>query len=526
MSRQGSVSLHSLDSPPSQSHLAFPLVAQSSSSMHDPHASAGQHAPFDFQSSRYSVDPYGVVPGSAAASPPLDYAMHSPMSATHTIGGHGVGAVRPKRKQVKNACSACQRACKRCDVGRPCERCIKYGMQESCRDSQRKERKKGVKRGPYKKRDGESALPVPPPRSVADVAPPGMLNELQRMNNMPTKTRTSRVSSISEPQSQASTSQMDPSASAAVPLYIQSVPSARPSEGPFPYSTAVMIPAPTQHPSLASMHSSSSHASMHHSTRSEDQYYQPRYDHLGSSRSAHFRVDSYSAQQDYQSKQVPQMVDHRSMRALHYPSSGDSPPRERQYSGQMYNDNRHAMIQASTADVSYQSQSEPAHDSPRTIDAQYSYPNQQHQRPYERNYQDRSYASEGHMQDTQQEIQQSQQQQYYPPYNAYPSQSSSGYTSYGYSQNHASHAMAPTQHVPDQADPGYMNRTASDQVSYGSSINSYPTQQQQQQPYSSQHSSQGSMPGGVQYAMRSAGRMMHRDVVAHPHVGNVQIQSN
>ncbi|KAG9124247.1 hypothetical protein FRC07_012273 [Ceratobasidium sp. 392] len=516
-SRQGSVSLHSLDSPPSQARLAYPLVSQPSSSMHDPHASATM---LDFSSQRYSVDPYGV----GAASPPHDYAMHSPMQTAHSVGGHSAGAVRPKRKQVKNACSACQRACKRCDVGRPCERCIKYGMQDSCRDSLRKERKKGVKRGPYKKRDGESAL-AQAPGSMADVAPPGMLNELQRMNNMPTKTRTSRVSSISEVQSQASTSQMDQSASAAaVPLFIQSVPSARPSEGAFPYSTSIMIPAPTQHPSLASMHSSSSHANMHHSTRSEDQYYQPRYDHLGSTRPSHFRMDSYPAQQEYQTKPVPQMVDHRSMRALQYPSSEDSPPRERQYSSQMYNDNRHAMIPASSThpDVSYQSQSEPVHDSPRTIEAHYSYANQQHQRSYERGYQERSYGSDAHMQDSQQEIQQPQQQYY--PYNAYQNQSSSSYAPYGYSQNSASHAMAPAQHVADQADPAYMNRAAApDQVSYGSSINSYP--EQQQQSYPSQHSPQHSMSNGVQYAMRSA-RIMHRDMVAHPHVGNVQVQSN
>ncbi|KAG8715793.1 hypothetical protein FRC08_010168 [Ceratobasidium sp. 394] len=492
MSRQGSVSLHSLDSPPSQPRLAYPLV-QASSSMHDPHAGTL----VDFQS-RYSVDPY-VVPASAAASPPHDYAIQSPMSTAHTVS-HAVGAARPKRKQVKNACSACQRACKRCDVGRPCERCIKYGMQDTCRDSLRKERKKGVKRGPYKKRDG-------------------MLNELQRIN-VPTKTRTSRVSSISEPPSQASTSasvsQMDQSASAAaVPLYIQSVPSARPSEGPFPYSTAVMIPASTQHPSLASMHSSSPHASMHHSTRSEDQYYQPRYD-LAPTRSGHFRMDSYPAQQEYQTKQV--MVDHRSVR-LQYPSSEDSPPRERQYSTQVYGSpHRHTMIQASPAhhDVSYQSQSEPTRDSPRAIDAHYPYANQQ--RSFERPYQERPYASEGHMPEThaQQEI---QQPQYYSSYNAYQNPSSNyASQSYGYSQNHPSHAMGPAQQVSDQPDAGYMNRTP-DQVSYGS-INSYPTQQS----YPSQHSSH--MSGGVEYAMRSAGRMMHREMVAHPHVGNVQIQSN
>lgn len=45
-----------------------------------------------------------------------------------------------KRKQVKNACVNCQKACKKCDEGRPCQRCIKYGLEASCRDSERKER--------------------------------------------------------------------------------------------------------------------------------------------------------------------------------------------------------------------------------------------------------------------------------------------------------------------------------------------------------------------------------------------------
>ncbi|EAU88431.2 hypothetical protein CC1G_05197 [Coprinopsis cinerea okayama7 len=62
---------------------------------------------------------------------------------------------RPKRRQVKNACTNCQKACKKCDDARPCLRCVKYGISEECVDSQRKERKKGVKRGPYKKRDGK-----------------------------------------------------------------------------------------------------------------------------------------------------------------------------------------------------------------------------------------------------------------------------------------------------------------------------------------------------------------------------------
>ncbi|KIJ34633.1 hypothetical protein M422DRAFT_34982 [Sphaerobolus stellatus SS14] len=65
------------------------------------------------------------------------------------------GMHRPKRTQCKNACINCQKACKKCDDQRPCQRCIRYGTTDTCIDSKRKERKKGIKRGPYKKRDGK-----------------------------------------------------------------------------------------------------------------------------------------------------------------------------------------------------------------------------------------------------------------------------------------------------------------------------------------------------------------------------------
>ncbi|KAI1790729.1 hypothetical protein LXA43DRAFT_1014738 [Ganoderma leucocontextum] len=96
---------------------------------------------------------------------------------------------RSKRRQVKNACTNCQKACKKCDDARPCLRCVKYGIAEECVDSQRKERQKGIKRGPYKKRDGKTAnveqqqidvavqpqgMPVPPTvmAAVSSTTPP------------------------------------------------------------------------------------------------------------------------------------------------------------------------------------------------------------------------------------------------------------------------------------------------------------------------------------------------------------------
>ncbi|TPX57630.1 hypothetical protein SpCBS45565_g08165 [Spizellomyces sp. 'palustris'] len=74
----------------------------------------------------------------------------SPTSATPAHPENETDLPR-KRNQVKRACVNCQKACKKCDNGRPCSRCIKFGLEKTCADSARKERQRvGVKRGPYK----------------------------------------------------------------------------------------------------------------------------------------------------------------------------------------------------------------------------------------------------------------------------------------------------------------------------------------------------------------------------------------
>jgi len=85
---------------------------------------------------------------------------------------HGYAALqgaglRPKRKQVKNACVNCQKACKKCDEGRPCSRCVKYNLVDTCQDSARKERRRGIKRGPYKRRATTGSQPSNPSLSVS-----------------------------------------------------------------------------------------------------------------------------------------------------------------------------------------------------------------------------------------------------------------------------------------------------------------------------------------------------------------------
>ncbi|KAI9274318.1 hypothetical protein BDA99DRAFT_545458 [Phascolomyces articulosus] len=99
------------------------------------------------------------VPSSvlSTAAPPM--MTHANGMSPHPQLGEAAPATQsqqpPKRKQVKNACTNCQKACKKCDDARPCPRCIKYGIAETCVNSVRKERKKGIKRGPYKRRQKE-----------------------------------------------------------------------------------------------------------------------------------------------------------------------------------------------------------------------------------------------------------------------------------------------------------------------------------------------------------------------------------
>jgi hypothetical protein len=64
---------------------------------------------------------------------------------------HQPPIIRSKRRQVKNACTNCRKACKKCDDARPCLRCVKYDISDSCVDSPRKPRTRGLKRGPYKR---------------------------------------------------------------------------------------------------------------------------------------------------------------------------------------------------------------------------------------------------------------------------------------------------------------------------------------------------------------------------------------
>ncbi|WRT64471.1 uncharacterized protein IL334_001403 [Kwoniella shivajii] len=81
---------------------------------------------------------------------------------------------RRKRAQVRIACTHCQKACKKCSNTRPCERCVKYGLND-CIDSTRKPRKTGTKRGPYKRRSSKYSAIGSHPYSSHSVPQPHLV---------------------------------------------------------------------------------------------------------------------------------------------------------------------------------------------------------------------------------------------------------------------------------------------------------------------------------------------------------------
>lgn len=121
-----------------------------------PYYQSGYQAPTSYSNNGSPV-PASVM--NTGAPPPMMPPTMSHPSMPEAANAAPAPQQPPKRKQVKNACTNCQKACKKCDDARPCPRCIKYGIADTCVNSVRKERKKGIKRGPYKRRqkDGSSS---------------------------------------------------------------------------------------------------------------------------------------------------------------------------------------------------------------------------------------------------------------------------------------------------------------------------------------------------------------------------------
>ncbi|KAL2403949.1 Transcription activator of gluconeogenesis [Exophiala dermatitidis] len=64
-----------------------------------------------------------------------------PKQANGTPSTNAKDPSRPRRKKARRACYACQRAHLTCGDERPCQRCIKRGLQDACQDGVRKKAK-------------------------------------------------------------------------------------------------------------------------------------------------------------------------------------------------------------------------------------------------------------------------------------------------------------------------------------------------------------------------------------------------
>ncbi|KAL1924847.1 uncharacterized protein VTP21DRAFT_4501 [Calcarisporiella thermophila] len=144
-------------------NLPLPSLGQPTMVIHDSYSPAAMHhqSAQNQQSQQFAHSQFPFLPTPQG----------TPMNAL---------AQRPKRHQVKNACVNCQKACKKCDDGRPCQRCIKHGLTATCVDSPRKPRKKGIKRGPYKRRKqlNQPGQPNGDDQNAAGMVPNGALPSL------------------------------------------------------------------------------------------------------------------------------------------------------------------------------------------------------------------------------------------------------------------------------------------------------------------------------------------------------------
>ncbi|RCH96696.1 hypothetical protein CU097_011424 [Rhizopus azygosporus] len=68
--------------------------------------------------------------------------------------------LKPKRSQVKNACINCKKACKKCDDGRPCQRCIKYNLADTYETGDAKQSTKNTLSSPLLTLSTVPVLPI------------------------------------------------------------------------------------------------------------------------------------------------------------------------------------------------------------------------------------------------------------------------------------------------------------------------------------------------------------------------------
>ncbi|KAI0720069.1 hypothetical protein C8T65DRAFT_24499 [Cerioporus squamosus] len=69
----------------------------------------------------------------------------SPNPSIDSGSGASPSPIQRRARGVKIACTNCRMANKKCDEGRPCGRCMKLGMHDSCVSAKRKQRSRRVK---------------------------------------------------------------------------------------------------------------------------------------------------------------------------------------------------------------------------------------------------------------------------------------------------------------------------------------------------------------------------------------------
>ncbi|KAJ2199932.1 Transcriptional regulator of nonfermentable carbon utilization [Coemansia sp. RSA 521] len=74
---------------------------------------------------------------------------------------HGERAMRRRRRKTVRACNHCQKSHLTCDESRPCARCVKRGLGDTCMDGARKKAKYLIDAEPQP--NGTSWSPDPAP---------------------------------------------------------------------------------------------------------------------------------------------------------------------------------------------------------------------------------------------------------------------------------------------------------------------------------------------------------------------------
>ncbi|KAI0718677.1 hypothetical protein C8T65DRAFT_737032 [Cerioporus squamosus] len=131
------------------------------------------------------------------------------------VSTDGIGR-KAVAKTVKVACVNCRAAAKRCDAGRPCARCVKYGLQDTCVDAPRKRRKAvGVRakhRGSHGNQPEHATVPGPSvgPSGTAVPEEAGIRRIPRRSDGAISATTVNAPATLGAQQSQGTGGQTDP----------------------------------------------------------------------------------------------------------------------------------------------------------------------------------------------------------------------------------------------------------------------------------------------------------------------------